>query len=319
MNAHYLKRRSLEIKEWWLLRRHDPRALARQQERESIAARADADNQAWLTDGSIGNPPPASSGPIGPAPRGPQPKELMIGGGILVVLLLILAGIGSTIEPKEPVSAAAYSTPTQPAPGTTSTKTRPTAAPDLDAVPVGQPRTVEGEYDGARYRAKVTVTDVVRTTDSTVIVKAKIDVIEGDLPLDDAWSARTASGQNHPGFLNGDAAFGDVVDGNVEGEVEFLASEDARLNEIRLQPRHQKYGHIDSLNETAIWTIGKISTSITTTEPEPVPTTTQDSGSGGGNAPDSDVPDVDVPDVDLPNVGVGDCVNHHRRSNGHFC
>lgn len=319
MDANYLKRRSLEIKEWWLLRKNDPRAFARQQAREAIAARADADNQAWLADGSIGTPPPALPGPVGPAPRGPEPKEVLIGGGILVILVLILAGIGTAIGPKEPVRAASTQTvTTAPTVRTTTTtattSARRTQAADLPAVPVGQSQTLEGDYERVPYKARVTVTDVVRTTDSTVIIRAKIDVLEGNLPLDHAWSVQTTAGRNHPGFLDGDAAFGDVVDGKVEGEVEIKANEEVKLAEVRLQPRH--YEHVkNSLNATAVWTIGKLSTSITTTEPEPIPTAVDDSGSGSGG----DVPNVNVPNVDVPNVGVGDCVNGRRRSNGRFC
>lgn len=319
MDANYLKRRTLEIKEWWLLRKNDPRALMRQQARDAIAARADADNQAWLADGSIGTPPPAPTSPVGPAPRGPQPKELLIGGGILIVLVLILAGIGSAIEPAKPAYAASTHTSTSTAPTTvgttTSTPTSRKPAPDLTAVPVGQSQTLEGEYEQQPYKARVTVTDVVRTTDSTIVVRAKIDVLEGELPLDNAWSVQTKGGKDHPGFLNTDDAFGKVVDGKVEGEVEFMANEQVELAEVRLQPRHYEFVE-NSVNETAVWSIKSLSTSITTTEPEPLPTTTGESGSGNGG----DVPNVDVPNVDVPNLpNVGDCVNGHRRSNGHFC
>ncbi|WP_411815703.1 hypothetical protein [Gordonia sp. SND2] len=313
MNTSYLTRRTLEIKEWWLLRKNDPAAIERQRQREAIAARADADNQAWLADGQIGTAPP-SSGPVGPPPRGPQAKEVITVGAIGFVILLILAAIGSIIDTPKPAPVAAVPTasalPTVMM-TTPTTASKATAAADLPAVPVGQTQTITGEYEQKPFKARVTVTDVVRTTDSTIVIRAKIDITEGELPLDNAWTIKTKGGKTHPGFLDTDDAFGEVVDGKVEGEVEFRANEQVNLAEVRLQPRHYKFVK-ESLNETAVWTVGKVTTSITTTEPEPAPEPTATTGSGSGSD------DINVPNVDAPDL-IPDCVNGHRRSNGHFC
>ena len=312
MDTRYLTRRTLELKEWWLLRKNDPAAIERQQQREAIAARADADNRAWLADGQIGTAPP-SSGPVGPPPRGPQVKEVIAVGAVGFVVVLILAAIGSMIDTPKPASVAAVPTVSALPTVTMTTPTKATAAADLPAVPVGQHQTIEGEYDGTKYKAKVTVTAVTRTTDTTVVIKAKVDVLEGKLPIDGGWSATTTTGKTLDGREVGDTAFGELVDGKVTGESELFAGEAVKIKDIRLQPRHQPYA-TKSLNETAVWSVDAITTSLTTTEPEPAPEpTTTEPGTGGGGST-VDVPNVDVPNVNVPNG----CINGRDRR-GRFC
>ncbi|MFT4088166.1 MAG: hypothetical protein QM658_13655 [Gordonia sp. (in: high G+C Gram-positive bacteria)] len=317
--------RGRELNEWWQLRRRNPAALMREQQRQDIARRAEAENQAWLA-GQTGaeygqyrpntmSVPTVTSTRDLPNPRGPQPIEIGVAAAAIIAFLIFISILPSPAPKTRPTQAAAVSvTPT------TSTKTKgsmkvPTeyrepAKPDLPAVPVGQTQTLEGTNDTTGdYKAKVTVTAVTRTSDTNVVVTAKIDVVDGELPLGyAAWNLMTRGKKSITASSNSDNGFGDTITGTAEGQIEAFVDAGTALAEVRLQPPSDHYRTAEGTNETAVWTIGTVTTSLTET-----PAPTAPAGTGTDN--DVDLPNVNVPNPNLP----GDCVNGRRKSNGHFC
>lgn len=310
----YITRRASEIHEWWKLRRNDPAAIERQQQREEISRRAEAENQSWLAgeDGAELGQYRTSSTPgdvtqIGPTPRGPQPKEIA---GVVGVVL-VLAILGSILNPKpEPIkSVAAPSITTAPTATVTTTAKKttpssseaPVAPDDLPAVPVGKPQTLSGTNpDGGKYKATVTVTKVTRAETYEVTVDAVIDVTEGKVDTD-GWQLVTA-GEDHIDLNSfGDNGFGDTITRRAEASLTGSAGMDTRLQQVRFQPASNKYG-TDSTNQAAVWDIGTIATSL---PPEP----TYTPGPGVGS-------DADLPNIDAPHPN-GPCINGRRK--GKFC
>ncbi|MFT3660369.1 MAG: hypothetical protein QM809_02915 [Gordonia sp. (in: high G+C Gram-positive bacteria)] len=288
--------RARELREWWLLKRNDPAALAR-----------------------------AAQQVPGGRPRGPRLGEVLAAGGAVIMMMfvfLVILGliVGPAPEQKAaPVGVYATSTATSSTTTTAEEQERRSALvssrmssiaevasaeaapqkPDLPAVPLGHWQTIEGVTKKTGiYKAKVAVTKVVRTSPTDVYISAKINVTQGSLLLSDSWALIT--GKERTAVLNGvgEDGFEYTVSGTAEGNVygHIRRGEGTDLEYIRLQPRRSTF--TVGKNQAAVWSIGKAIKSFTPTPtPDPVETT---SPSADYNVPDVDAPNVNVPDFDRP-------------------
>ena len=296
--VQYFTQRRREIREWWLLHKKDPDALYRQQQRN---AQAMSGQPAGLSDEL-------------PAPRGPRLVEV----GAIVGVLLIIAVIGSLGGPppaQDSASAQSSTTALGARPSSTvSADADHTGPRDLESVPVGQSQKISGstKKDGS-FSATVTVESVVRTSDDDLVVHVAVRDVEGMLPMNgSAWKIVSQSGREISMNLYGDNALGTRLRDDADGTVSASVPSDTVLRTIRFQPPSGGFFTPDT-NDTAVWTVGAITTSLTPTPS--YPTAVPDDGAGSGDGSGS----VDLPHINPPNVHVpSPCINGRDRR-GRFC
>lgn len=218
--------------------------------------------------------------------------------GPAIAVVLVASVIASPPSEEHPAVDAAATTsttaPSEPRTSEVSSASSSASTPDapkvLAAVPVGTPQHISGENkDKSVFEGDVTVTDVIRTSDADIQIEVTVKVTKGTMPLGSGWQLEQDRGAAADGTTYDDGALPASSVRTASGVVSFNVTPATEPSTITFTPNDKVLG--DSVNDTAVWTVGTVTTSLT---------------------PTPEIPTYDnLPNADLPNVHVP-----HRRSGG---